>query len=235
MVQTMKKLLTALTFSLAATVWAGDFEAGVAAYERRDFKMAFTFFQKAADQGDVVAQYNIATMYELGEGVSRNTVEANRIFKIAAERGNMFAQFHLALNYRLGVGGARDRVEAARLLKLAAAQGHPRSQFYTAEGHYFGDDGLLQSYVEAVRWYKLAAVQGDSQAQGKLARMYQKGEGVLQDFLLGHMWANLAFAAGNEAARETRIIVAREMSPQQVAKAQAMAKRCLASNYKDCN
>ena len=58
----MKKLVIALFLIFATAVWAGDFEDGVAAYEKGNYKTAFGFFKKAAEQGDSYAQALLASI-----------------------------------------------------------------------------------------------------------------------------------------------------------------------------
>ncbi len=47
-------------------------------------------------------------------------------------------------------------------------------------------------YATAARLYKLAADQGHAKAQYNLGNMYALGDGVTQDYILAHMWFNLA-------------------------------------------
>ncbi len=47
----MKNLVTALIFTFATTVWAGDFEDGFAASEAGDYKTAFRFYKKPLSKG----------------------------------------------------------------------------------------------------------------------------------------------------------------------------------------
>jgi hypothetical protein len=49
------------------------------------------------------------------------------------------------------------------------------------------------------------------------------------------MWLNLAAANGNSASEKGRNLIAARMNPKQVAEAQKLAKKCLESNYKDCD
>ena len=94
---------------------------------------------------------------------------------------------------------------------------------------------MLQDYKEAVKWYRLAAEQGHASAQSNLGFMYGTGQGVLQDYARAHMWYNLASAAGgSEHGTKNRDIVAEKMTPQQIEKAQEMAKACQARNFKGC-
>ncbi len=49
------------------------------------------------------------------------------------------------------------------------------------------------------------------------------------------MWYNLASAAGGrQHGTENRDLVAKKMTPQQIEKAQEMAKTCQARNLKGC-
>ena len=51
-----------------------------------DAKVAAEWCLKAADVGFLPAQYEMAKMYEAGEGVRRNVVEAYKWYKLAAEQ-----------------------------------------------------------------------------------------------------------------------------------------------------
>lgn len=76
-----------------------------------------------AEAGDPVAQFNLARLYVLGEGMAVNREEFLRWCRTAAEQGLPEAQFTLGMCYRQGVGVAADEQEASRLLQLAADAG----------------------------------------------------------------------------------------------------------------
>jgi TPR repeat protein len=65
--------------------------------------------------------------------------------------------------------------------------------------------------------------------------MYTLGQGVLQDYVKAHMWSNIAAANGETKGPKNRDIVAAKMTPQQIERAQQMARDCVARNYKRCN
>ena len=48
------------------------------------------------------------------------------------------------------------------------------------------------------------------------------------------MWANLSAAQGTEMGAQGRDIVANNMTPSQIEKAQKLARECVAKNYKGC-
>ena len=63
-----------------------------------------------------------------------------------------------------------------------------------------------------MKWYRLSADQGNATAQYNLGVSYSNGQGVLKDSVLAHMWFNIAGANGNEAAREGRDNLERDMT-----------------------
>ena len=48
------------------------------------------------------------------------------------------------------------------------------------------------------------------------------------------MWWNLGSYNGHEMASEDKDILAKEMTPADISKAQDMSSACLESNYTDC-
>ena len=99
-------------------------------------------------------------------------------------------------------------------------------------GMYVNGQGVLQDYAEAVKWFKLAAAQGSEMAQYNLGVMYSKGQGVPMDDVRAHMWFNLVAVKG--AGGKNRDIIAKKMTPQQMAEAQKLARECQARNFKGC-
>ena len=71
-------------------------------------------------------------------------------------------------------------------------------------------------------------------AQTNLGVMYRKGQGVPQDYILARMWYNVGAANGNEIGDHNRDIIAKEMTSEDISKAEAMARVCMSSNYEKC-
>ena len=55
---------------------------------RQDYSKAAQWFEKAARQGDSVAQFNLGAMYYNGEGVRQNTATAKEFFGTSCDNGN---------------------------------------------------------------------------------------------------------------------------------------------------
>ena len=89
-------------------------------------------------------------------------------------------------------------------------------------------------YATALQEWRPLAEQGNARVQTLLGIMYFRGEGVLQDNVLAHMWLNLAAANGYENAVKARGIIVKKMTPQDISKAQELARECMSNNYKNC-
>jgi len=100
-----------------------DFDAGLAAFERGDYAVAFNEWRPLAEQGYVGAQTNLGWMYESGQGVPQDDTEAVRWYRLAAEQGDAAAQLSLGLRYTNGRGVPQDYVAAHMWYNLAAADG----------------------------------------------------------------------------------------------------------------
>ena len=112
----------ALALCISAA-WAGDFEDGVAAYEKKDFATALRKFKSAAAKGNAGAQLRLGIMYDGGEGVVQDDAEAMRWYKLAAAQGLAGAQLMLGVMYDGGKGVVQDYSRAHMWFNLAAATG----------------------------------------------------------------------------------------------------------------
>ena len=64
--------------------------------------------------------------------------------------------------------------------------------------------------------------------------MYRNGWGVPQDYVYAHMWYNIAATNGSGDASDYRQGISELMTSAQINQAQALAQKCLASNYQQC-
>ncbi len=78
----MKKIIVLL--SLSTVLFAGNLSFAMEALERGDFKTAVEQFKIAAQQGDPLAQQNLAVMYNNGFGVEKDTQKASYWFEQSA-------------------------------------------------------------------------------------------------------------------------------------------------------
>jgi TPR repeat protein len=100
---------------------------------------------------------------------------------------------------------------------------------------YANGQGVLQDYAEAVHLYRRAAEQGYANAQNNLGTMYANGHGVVKSDVLAHMWFNITSANGGEKAPANRDIAENQMTCDEIAEAQALARVCMSSGYQNCD
>ncbi len=128
---------------------------------------------------------------------------------------------------------AGDYATALQEWRPLAEQGDADAQ-YNLGVMYANGDGVPIDYKEAASWYRRAAEQGIANAQYNSGVMYENGQGVLQDNVLAQMWYNISSANGEGFGGENRNKRAKIMTAEAVEKAQAMARECMASDYKNC-
>jgi TPR repeat protein len=100
---------------------------------------------------------------------------------------------------------------------------------------YHRGNGVKQDPKEAVKWWGKAAEQGDVSAKYMLGVMYEGGYGVKKDLVLAYAWCNIAAADGHESAKRAKQDIGKKLTPEQIAKAEALAKEMIAKNPKLIN
>ncbi len=89
---------------------------------------------------------------------------------------------------------------------------------------YANGQGGPQDYGEGMQWIRRAADQGDAAAQSNLGVMYDEGQGVPKDSIQAYMWVTLSVEQGFEPAKELLETLEKEMTPDQSAEAQRLAR-----------
>ena len=82
-------------------------------------------------------------------------------------------------------------------------------------------------HAEALTQWQAAARTGDGKAMLALGQAFARGLGVPQDYILAHMWLNLAAGRGSAEAARERDGLAANMIPQHIASAQELARAWL--------
>ena len=113
--------------------------------------------------------------------------------------------------------------------RLAAEQGLAEAQTWLGVMYEYGK-GVSQDDTEAMRWYTKAAAQGDAGAQTNLGGMYSNGDGVTKDYVHAYKWYSIAAANGYDDAATNRDNLAREMTPDQMAEGQRLAREWQATH-----
>jgi hypothetical protein len=150
---------------------------------------------KAADQGDLVAQLNLAIYW-----YQEDDAKALFRFHQAAAQGHPKAQYHLGWLYYEGKGVSPDYSQAAHWFRQAAEQGYSSAQ-NALGGLYYEGKGVPQDFLQGAYWARKAAQQGNVKAQNNLAGLYYAGKGVPQDYGLAALWITKAAEQGYAQAQ----------------------------------
>ncbi len=121
----MKRVALAALLLAALVVPArADFQDGVKAYNQGDYAAALKEWKPLAEGGHGDAQNNLGIMYDQGEAVAEDQVEAVRWYREAARQGLSDAPNNLGRMYELGRGVDQDLVQAHKWYNIAVAKGN---------------------------------------------------------------------------------------------------------------
>ena len=83
---------------------------------------------------------------------------------------------------------------------------------------------MAHMQTNPTRRFETAAEHGAPEAQFHLGLLYSTGQGVDQDYVIAHKWFNLAALQGSDEARRFRGDISLDMTPQEIARAQRLAR-----------
>lgn len=170
----------------------------------RDPNIAAMLLRQAAEQGNPLGQALLGMLYDRGESVEEDPVQAERWYRKAVERDPLenpmdvpglppvtrqtsweilrHAQKVLATKIleTTGVNNSNQIEEAKKLLESAAETNDPQAQFNL--GLLYCDSSLSETdYSQAKKWFQEAASSNYPPAWVNLGWMYENGYGVEKD------------------------------------------------------
>ncbi len=137
------------------------------------------YYKKAAESGEVLAQYCLVNLYR-----RKNTDEDNKKAfywcnkAVATEQPEV--ENLLGLLYDEGIGTKKDSREAVKWYKKSAEGGYSWGAYNLAVSYSCGD-GIEENDEKAFYWYKKAANADIAEAQMSVGECYDNGCGVEQD------------------------------------------------------
>jgi TPR repeat protein len=144
-------------------------EAGVP----KDYFASLRWANLAASKANPMGIYNLAVLYENGQGVKKDTKRAKELFKKVfpmlkklAEAGNPRAQYDLGYMYFHGSGGINtDHKKAIDWFEKSANQNNENACFVLGYLYSNGLAGLHKNPATAQKWFRKAALLGNSASQ----------------------------------------------------------------------
>lgn len=156
------------TYQGEKTGWHGHpiafYKIGEYSWLGQGFQETKTFYQVAAELGNVDALCNLAILYRDGKGVEQDFSKAFTLFKMAAEKNNVMAMYNLGILYRDGNGCKKDKKESYTWLSKAAESKNVEV-CYNLGMLYYSDNNIKKA-IE----YLSKLVLRDSDATGEFAK-----------------------------------------------------------------
>jgi uncharacterized protein len=187
--------------------WTTDLKKAKKAYNNGNYERAFKFFRRESEDGNVVADWYLAHMYRLGQGVPKSASVAYSYYTRVADsydadeddhqrlRIAIDSQVWLAHYRRIGIveaGVDPEPEHAARTyLRLASTYGHPAAQFALGDMNMVGD-GVKKNPQQGLKWLTAAARKRHPDAQAYLGDLYWAGRSVKKSETRAVMWYVLA-------------------------------------------
>ena len=107
----------------------GLYKLGLQAMEKQQFAQAFGYWEPLAKDGHVESQYQIARLYEAGQGVESNLDSALYWYDRAAQKGHGASQFRLGL-YHMNESPDPNKALGFYWIQSAADNGDAEAQAY---------------------------------------------------------------------------------------------------------
>ena len=138
---------------------------------------AFSWFQKAANNGYKYAFYNLGRYYQYGLSVQKDISKAFSMYEQAANQGDMYGARNLAYKYKYGNGVQRDINKAVFWFEKSAL--HNDETSYQELIYAYSD---LKDNSSLYRVASKGCELHFKSCMNTLAYCYAKGEGVPVDF-----------------------------------------------------
>ena len=135
---------------------------------------AIIWYMRAAEAGNVEAQFTLGTMYLAGSDIEKDAAAAASWLEKAAENDHAQSQFQLAVLYCTGQGVPLDLSQALIWYERAANLGHRFAQYNLGVMLAKGQ-GCEPDQDRAVAFLRQAAEQGVAEAQRALGGADQTG------------------------------------------------------------
>lgn len=188
----------------------------------QDYARAAAYFRVAAQSGLPEGLRNLGVLHENGFGVTQDDAGAAELYRQAASlvAPDPATTLTLVHDPRLAPPPT-DPAQIARLLDQAEA-GDPVA-LALAGGAVLTQGTGYETTSRAVHWLRRAAHAGHGYSMANLGVLYIRGNGVLQDYVLGYTWLSLAQAAEVDGVEHFLDLLLTVLTSDQIAEAQHRA------------
>ena len=155
------------------------YKIGIKGKVNKNTKWAFQYFEKAARQGHIKSQFQVGSLYWLGDGTKTNDERAKYWLRLAAEAEDVYAAFNLAKILFQTSSEAEDWKDAVFYFEKTLDHFLAAKRFL-GHAHYYGK-GIVKSEERAFQLYKEASDAGDLISHYFVGQCYREGRGVREN------------------------------------------------------
>jgi len=174
--------------------------------------------RQAAAGGDPKAQFEVATRFLKGDGISVDYRNAATWYQRAAAKGLAPAQYRLGTLYEKGRGVPQDKPAARIWYERAAEKGNRKAMHNLAVIYADGSAGK-RDLAKAAAWFRRAAEHGLTDSQYNLAILNERGLGVPKNAGEAYKWFAIAAGQGDKSAAEKHKQLETELTPEALVQA----------------
>lgn len=227
-------LLCLVCLSFSSIGWAADNQVSAWKQQARNyywglgveqnFEKAFSLYLKAAERGDVEAQYISGSMYQVGRGTTQNIPKSFKLLYGAAQKGMSTAESEqlIARAFLLGNVVSKNIEMAIDWYTRAAKNGNAEAQNELGFLYFSGRE-VEEDSTKAVYYFRQAALLNYAVAQYNLGITYYNGFGGDDDLLKAYAWMSLAASNGHQGARKILTKIEMSLTKEEITEAQALS------------
>jgi len=162
--------------------------------------LAFTYYKKAADLGDVYSMYKLGCCYYKGTGTLVDYHTAFAWFLKAADLGDDKASYNTGYCYYKSKGVSENFIYAFKYFKKSADRGHSYAKYYLGECYILGR-GTNRNEDKGYSLIEEAADKDCVMAMNKLCQDYFKGNHYEKNYERSMYWGEKALEKGLSSLR----------------------------------
>ena len=179
-----------------------DINSGIDAYNKVNYSVAYSEFEKASRAGEAFGHHLLASLYYQGHGVEKSIQKAIALFERAASQGYAPSHANLGLIYHSGDGVDLNSEKVLFHYNEAAKAGDFQSSFNLGQIFRKGWNDVLPSYEKSASYYRYGAEYGHVPSVNEYALMFAQGHGVKNDFIESYAWMQYAAKHGDPSAEK---------------------------------
>lgn len=150
-----------------------------------DLEAAYEIMKEEAENGNVLALYDVGRMHQQGLYVPPNEETAQEWYREALQafhyteqkKAKAYLEYRIGKMHQYGHGTEQDFEKAAAWFQTAVGKKH-KYAMYSLGMLYYRGEGVEQSDETAFRLFKMSHEKTNAYASYELAKMYEKGIGT---------------------------------------------------------